>query len=134
MFDETAFQEAIATGSEAKLYFLINELGGYLFYARHYMGRRPGLEPTDETFRAMAKAREQIELAVAQTVRFGVTQPFADAETKVASAEYWIWFLRWDAWQNGLSPEEWDRIDTIFNEGHDAEIVLPPVVTTEVVA
>jgi len=120
MFEETAFQELIEKGTEVRLYFVINELGGFLFRTRHYMGRL--VPETEEVFRSIAEARGQIERAVAKTTRFGVARPFRDGEDKTASDEYWLWFRWWDNWAKGLSDEQFRRIDEQMSAGLDAKI------------
>lgn len=122
---EKEFDELVATCFESKLYHIINHLGGYVWHTNHYMGRRPGCEPTESTFQSLARAQSQIQRAVAQTTRFGVTQPFLDEMTKSPTPEYWRWFNWWHDWTEGLPLAEWQGIEKRFNEGTDAEIRPP---------
>lgn len=97
------FKEIVDMCNETRLYLIIDGLGGSLFYVRHDLadGR---IESTPELERWLTKAQEQIEYAVDQTIRFGVSIP--RDENKIATAEYWKWFRERDSWWKDLNGSE----------------------------
>lgn len=122
MSDE-AFYKKIAECEEHELYFIINEIGGFLWRMNHDLadGRIKSSPGIDEDLKNLSALQQK---AVEQTVRFGV--PFKQEmkmnsilkeEVLVTCDEYWQWYRFWDKWKDDLKPEEWAQVSSrISNE------------------
>ena len=101
---------------EAMLYFRIDSLGYVMWWQRHNEadGRVPPAEP-----KWYEKTQADLEAAVDQTTRFGVSKPRADGGP---TEEYWLWFRWWDAWKRGMDDEEWREVDAKISAGLSAEL------------
>jgi len=102
---------------EIMLYFMINTIGGQLFYFRHDSadGR---FTPTTEDFEIEDAMREVISWCVSQTTRFGLKKP-QEGPKNAGTPEYWAWFRYWDSYVKGLSQEDWQKLDKACSSGED---------------
>ncbi len=115
MFKDKEFSELIANGPEIRLYFVIDELGAFLWRIRHDMA--DGRIATNDTAginRSLDEAREQQRQTIEQCVRFSVETP-TDSDG-LASEDYWRWYRWWDNWKQGLSDDEWNVLDVVLSQ------------------
>lgn len=97
---------------EVQLYYVINTLGGRLFWLQHDLA--DGIHQTSPEIESeLVDLQERIEFAVQQTTRFGVSQPML--EDKTASTEYRQWLESWDNFTHHLRVETEARIFEYFN-------------------
>lgn len=115
--NDQEFAEYVKTCSEIELYFIINDCGGFVWRMNHDMNKGRILN-TEAIRTDIANMQKRGEIAVDQTVRFGVSDPwcmrksfFDDQEHRAPSDEYWLWFRWWDSWSKSLSDEQFREMD-----------------------
>ena len=110
------------TCSEQNLYFIINNIGGFIWQMNHDMA-----DGRIEENVALNSEQYAIEYCVMQTRRFGVEIPDPkDGEHVERTASYNAWFRWWDSYfQNELSFEEWDEYQSLQSQGKDVSHYRP---------
>ncbi len=127
MSDEK-FVEYVESCQEVELYFMINELGGFVWRMTHDMnkhGRIPEKEHPGIRKDVIAM-QVRAGVAVDHTTRFGVVTPrepkkstFTGEEHVGPSDDYWLWFRWWDAWSKSLSDEVFNEMDADMSAKRD---------------
>lgn len=122
--NEAEYQALIESCDELPLYLTIDGLGGLQWRINHDSQRDFGrgyLNQTqyDAAMETVGKLSARVKLAVAQTTRFGVTEPF-QGENKAGSEQYWKWFRWWDAYAKALPDDEWERMSAALAAKEDA--------------
>ena len=112
---------------EIEVYFIINEIGGFIWRMNHDMadGRIPEKDwPAID--RDIKKMSETQQYAVSITPKFGVVPPYRDPqENKRPSAQYWAWFRWWDGYVRGLPEEEWKILSQKIDKDEDFSSYRP---------
>lgn len=110
MFEPSLLEQVIDRGPEAVVYFLIEDLGGFIWRMNHDMAdwripekEWPGID------REIAVARVEQGRLCEALPRFGVAKPLDDGGRP--TEEYWAWYRWWNAWHKGMSDEQFDAID-----------------------
>jgi hypothetical protein len=115
----------VSTLDEIQAYFLINQIGGIIWRMNHDMadGRIPEEEhpKIDEELARISKTQIQ---AISSLHRFGVTQPFRDANQQPSGA-YVAWFKWWDSYVKGLSEGVWRVLEARVNHQLDVSEYRP---------
>ena len=114
------FEELVSTCSEAKLYFIIEELGGMIWRINHDVGH--GRMP-DSCLKDLPKLNEYIQTAVGHTLRFGVEEPLRG--NGAGNDNYWKWYRWWNAWHKVMSDDEWGEIAAAMNADEDLSELRP---------
>ncbi len=114
MFEQQVFMTTIDGCPEVVLYFLIDQLGAFIWRMNHDMADgRIEAKYHAAIDRDLDLARKQQKQAVQQCERFGVPQPI-DSEG-AACPKYWLWYRWWDKWKKGLSDDEWEALDAVLS-------------------
>ena len=118
-------KEQIDKYDEMSSYFIINEIGGFIWRMNHDManGRIPteSHKGIDDDIAFMSKVQQY---AVSQLNRFGVEKPYRN-ENKQPSAEYWAWFKWWDSHIKNLPDSEWKELNILIKEKKDCSKYWP---------
>jgi hypothetical protein len=125
MFEEEQFQQLCKSCPEILLYFTINELGGFIWRMNHDMADfRIAAEDHPAVSQDVTKAQVQIQFAVDQTTRFGVSMPRnTESSNGGATPEYWTWFQRWDDYVKSLTDEQFKELNSVmtaYSSSNDA--------------
>lgn len=120
MYKEPEFTDLIAKCNELVLYFLIDEMGAFIWRMNHDMShRRIPKKDHPAIDREIVGVRLKQSLAVEQLVRFEI-KPLKDGQ---ATEAYWSWYKMWDGWKKSLTDDEWNDLDkALSRELTDAEV------------
>jgi len=110
-------RKQIEEADELGLYFMINEIGGFVWRMNHDMadGRIPEKDwpMIDEE---IARLRPLQTFAVSQLTRIGVETPLKE-DGKSPTDEYWAWFRWWDGYIKGLPEDQWKELESAYPNG-----------------
>lgn len=110
-------------GSEIISYFIINEIGGFIWRMNHDMADGRIEKEHHTSIDKDIKRMQDLQLyAISQLIRFGVDEPFVDGH---GSPQYWAWFRWWDAYIKGISNDEWRRLDLKLKQKEDVSGFRP---------
>lgn len=102
-----AFKKEIAKCSEIDLFIIIDQVGYMIWRIEHDIADNRIVYPEwDNNDKFVLQA--EIELAVSETIRFGV-QPFTEC-TMHPTEMYFKWYRWWKDYIEGMSQEEWNKI------------------------
>jgi len=118
----TKFKETVSGFSELELFVLIDQLGYIIWRTEHDLAdQRIDYPEWDKNDKYVLQA--EIELAVDQTVRFGV-QPFVP-ESLTPSPMYFKWIRWWKGYVESMPKEEWDKMSLDLNNKGDLSKYRP---------
>lgn len=116
LYNEEMVDRVIANGPEIIVYFLIEGIGSYRYSTQR--GVMKGHIP-DSCYKEMEGPIAQQFKLLQALPRFGVVTPL-DANGQ-ATPEYWKWYRWWDAWNKGMSDEQFQEMDTVLGENMTPE-------------
>ena len=115
MLEPSVLEQVIERGPEAVVYFLIEDLGGFIWRMNHDMadGRIPEKEGAGIDKEIALARTEQRRLCVEALPRFGVATPWIEGAGP--SDEYWAWYRWWNAWHKCMPSEQWSEVDAALD-------------------
>lgn len=116
---EKEAKENLKAGCEHLLYFTIDGLGSIIWRMNHDLadGRvksTPGIEEE------ILEMREIQQFAVSQLERVGVEG--AQDENNKPTQKYWDWYNTWKKYIDGLSDDDFYKLDKLSQDGTDPEL------------
>jgi hypothetical protein len=106
---------------EAKLYFLIDMIGGIIWRTQHDIGHGR-YTMTPEMHKGLEEISEKQKFCLQQLQKFGVDPKSADDRP---NGDYWKWFEHWHDWHHKMSDENWKKLDRRMNAEEDYTDLLP---------
>lgn len=111
-----SFKKKIAECSEIDLFIIIDQVGYMIWRIEHDLAKGSINYPEwDKNDKFVLQA--EIELAVAESARFGVT-PFVE-ETTHPTEMYFRWYQWWKNYIDGMPQSEWEKVAEEIRSGKD---------------
>jgi len=119
--NDAEYDAYIKTCPEVELYFAIDTFGGFVWRMNHDLadGR---IESSAGVEQDIINMQGRMEIAIDQSVRFGVIEPRKDGR---ASESYWRWFRWWDAWSKAMSNAQFREVDRAITNHEDLSRFRP---------
>ena len=109
--------------SEVNTYFLIDECGAFIWRMNHEMihGRIP--EEQHKPIREdMERISQMQQVAVDSLKRFDI-DPESSKDRE--NGDYWKWYNHWNNWKNGLTNEQWNKVNNLLSKEESIDEYLP---------
>ena len=117
-------QEKFKTFPEYKVYFMIEECGGFIWRMNHDLGDgRIEDTPDGAIAKDIERIREIQQLLADELPRFGVK--VKNKTTGRVTEDYIEWYNYWHDWHKGMSDEQWRMVNNRLSRKEDITEFLP---------